>query len=281
MKRALIFLLFVTASLLLAPSVRAAGIADTYHNLMPGSPVGTAKGALNEICVYCHTPHAGTTPATDDGTNGRAPLWNRQDSAATYTLYTSPTFDSTIGQPKSVSKACLSCHDGTLAFNALRNLPGSGRDGSGGDTLPVGSGNKIDPSNQSNHLSLIASDAASLTNDHPIGMTYADTSGGPKSPGLGTNNIGENSFSSGFRPKTARGSTGFYFVDASTAANGAPTFTNIELPLYGTNSTVECASCHDPHEQRTKNIDTGNGSQVFFLRASNENSQICRTCHLK
>lgn len=268
-------LLFAFGSLAYA---QTGGIASTFHNLTPTGP-GLAKGTLNEICVYCHTPHGGAAAASDDGTNGRAPLWNRQDSAATYTLYSSPTLDSTMGQPKSVSKACLSCHDGTLAFNALRNHLGSGRDGLGGDTAPAGSGNKLAPGNQSNKLSLIASDTESLTNDHPISMVYGTDA---KSPGIGTATIGDNSHAAGFRPAT-KGTNNFFYISSTTDANGAPTFSpEFRLPLYGSNGTVECATCHDPHEARTKvtgNADGNNG--VYFLRVANTDSQICRTCHLK
>jgi hypothetical protein len=254
------------------------GIANTFHNLTPGGP-GTAKGALNEICIYCHTPHAGAAPAADDGTSGRAPLWNRQDSSATYTLYSSPTLDSTLVQPRSVSKACLSCHDGTMAFNALLNRSGSGRDGLGGGTAPAGSGNSLGNQPQSNALSLIASDAQQLSNDHPISMVYGTDA---KSPGIGTNTLGENSHAAGFRPSTASGS--FAYVSSTTAANGAPTFApEFRLPLYGSNQTVECASCHDPHEARTRAAPDadGNNGGVYFLRVANTNSQLCRTCHLK
>jgi len=42
----------------------------------------------------------------------------------------------------------------------------------------------------------------------------------------------------------------------------------VNLPLY--NGKVECSTCHDPH----------NG-QPLFLRISNDNSQLCKTCHKK
>jgi predicted CXXCH cytochrome family protein len=44
------------------------------------------------------------------------------------------------------------------------------------------------------------------------------------------------------------------------------------LPLYGAGSNqVECATCHNPH-------DTTNGK---FLRATNVQSTLCTTCHVK
>jgi hypothetical protein len=238
----------------------AAGIADTYHNLTATGP-GTIKGTgITEICVFCHTPHFGATTAEDSG-----PLWNRTLSEASYTLYSSPTLDATTTQPTSVSKACLSCHDGTVGMNQLRNRPGSGfgtNPANGGDTKITSDG-----SGGAATATLIGTD---LSNDHPVSMVYADA----KSPGLGTVTLGEDLHTSGFRPAVT--TSGRTVVDGTAVAGTAPA-TGIKLPLY--NLKVECASCHDPHEARTKSI--VDPKQVWFLRASNDGSAVCRTCHLK
>ncbi|MBF0135901.1 MAG: hypothetical protein HQL65_06650, partial [Magnetococcales bacterium] len=39
---------------------------------------------------------------------------------------------------------------------------------------------------------------------------------------------------------------------------------------------VECASCHDPH-----NDSTSGAAQVAFLRRDNSSSQVCLACHNK
>lgn len=58
---------------------------------------------------------------------------------------------------------------------------------------------------------------------------------------------------------------------AFNAAAGTPPKVGT-LPLYGAlNDQVECATCHNPH-------DTANGK---FLRATNANSALCTTCHIK
>lgn len=109
-----------------------------------------------EICNVCHAPHnsAGTTL-----------LWNHQTTAATYTLYSSNTLNAVVGQPAagSVSKLCLSCHDGTVAVD---NFGGA----TTGTTFVTG--NKLLGTN--------------LSNDHPIGFTYdaalATADGGLASP---------------------------------------------------------------------------------------------------
>ena len=239
----------------------AAGIADTYHNLTTSGP-GTIKGTgIGEICVFCHTPHFGATSTEDSG-----PLWNRTLSTATYTLYSSPTLDSSPTQPTSVSKACLSCHDGTVGINQLRNRPGTGLQTASNPDNSTDTKIGTAPPAQSNDASFIGTD---LSNDHPVSMVYANA----KSPGLGTTTVGDDTNGSGFRPTSTEGSR--TFVKGDTTAGTAPTFTDIKLPLYS-GGKVECASCHDPHEARTKSA-----TQVWFLRADNTDSKVCRTCHLK
>jgi hypothetical protein len=55
---------------------------------------------------------------------------------------------------------------------------------------------------------------------------------------------------------------------------------NAGLKLYdrgdGQIVSVECSSCHDPHNYGT----VVNGDEPF-LRMSNFNSQLCSTCHNK
>lgn len=46
--------------------------------------------------------------------------------------------------------------------------------------------------------------------------------------------------------------------------------TTAGLVLYGASNTVQCASCHNPH----------NDTNSPFLRRSNVNSGLCLTCHL-
>ena len=218
------------------------GILGTKHNL---STSGT--GAIHvttgtaEVCVFCHTPHGADTSVS-------APLWNRAINTTGYTMYSSDTLDATMDtQPTGVSLACLSCHDGTIAFDALRNLPGPGgftdtpsKDGTSTWTFVGATGKKM-PAGITN----IGQD---LTNDHPISMVYTTA----KSP---SSTSQTNDHATGFKDPQ------------NTGSNGNSWFNN-GVRLYA--GKVQCASCHDPHT-----------TNVTFLRTSNDASALCLTCHKK
>lgn len=234
MKRVIILL----AGMVLAGATASyAVVATGPHDLSAGSALQNTDTAINgQTCVFCHTPHGGAT---------KAPLWNRagQPAGTTYTKYSSSTMDAP--QPTdadiigSVSGACLSCHDGTVAVDNLLNLNGAphspsiaftvqgtakatyGNNGTGANNIMTGG------------IPFMGTD---LSNDHPITIDYS--AAGPD-----------------LRPETA-----------CTVQNGT-----IVIPLYGANCNVECGSCHNPHDNTNTN----------FLRYSNQNSQLCTTCHLK
>jgi predicted CXXCH cytochrome family protein len=94
------------------PPSFAGSIVGTKHDLS-GLGWGT-----NEICIFCHTPHNAKSPQL-------VPLWNHASTTASYTLYSSPTMDETPLQPRSHSKSCLSCHDGTVAIDSYGNRTGT------------------------------------------------------------------------------------------------------------------------------------------------------------
>ena len=168
-------------------------IADSWHNLgannrKGGTPNDPANGnpnksmATGEICVFCHTPHGGDTSAA-------VPIWNRKLNAATvyqgtrYSDNNTTTFDAAEGPIGSVTIACLSCHDGAQAVDALINAPGSGGY-TDPEKTPFG-----DPSyyQWANGVRFAGADAVNgmlapgivqnlgtdLRNDHPVSMQYA------------------------------------------------------------------------------------------------------------
>lgn len=154
------------ASLGAAPALAA--VAGSAHDLsITGTGVNGFKSTdQTEICIFCHTPHSALK-------NDNIPLWNKTlSAAATYGSYTSPTFQGgangiTSGATEAtagVSNLCLSCHDGTVAFNSLAN-PSNARPTTTfavGKTLMTGT-------------ALLGSGATALTNDHPVNFTYDAT----------------------------------------------------------------------------------------------------------
>jgi len=143
-------------------------VSITKHNLSTsGTGAVHVTVGTDEVCVFCHTPHAASTTAK--------PLWNREDSGATYTMYNntwSSTIDMTVaGTPQGVSLACLSCHDGTVALDAFQNAPGAGGGvaGSEGYTFVGADAGNLFPAAS---FAMLGPD---LTNDHPISVTYDPT----------------------------------------------------------------------------------------------------------
>ncbi len=132
---------------LTAPAL--AGVADTKHNL--GATSGNPVSAVSEerICIFCHAPHRSTT---------RTPLWNREDSRATYVVYDSSTLDALPGQPTGATRMCLSCHDGTVALGEVHSEPAEIEFPSGQRFLDTSTGSLT----------------TDLADDHPVSFVYDD-----------------------------------------------------------------------------------------------------------
>lgn len=128
--------LLSVAALLCIPQAFGGTITGSAHDF------STSAWSGGRICVACHTPHKADTSVSD------APLWNHTNSTATYTLYSSPTLNATVGQPGGGSKLCLSCHDGTVAINSFGGVTG---------TTMISSANNI---------------GTNLKASHPVGFTY-------------------------------------------------------------------------------------------------------------
>lgn len=221
-----------------------------FARVFATDPLNIGFGLLiDEICVFCHTPHGAST----DAANGlNTFLWNRVASPspgsgfAGYTMYSSASFTASPAAPTGISMMCMSCHDGVTsvaanmgAFPTLLNSPGPGNptviynndpakalaigdvyDGPTGllgewganigNRLPGGSGT-ID-----------------LSNDHPISFAYPATSSVLQEP------------------------------------------TDGRLRLFGATKKLECATCHTVHDN----------TNAPFLAMPNTSSLMCRNCHL-
>jgi len=240
----------------------AGRIGDSPHDLASGSAANADK---NEICVYCHTPHGA------DNANG--PLWNKPTgtAATAYSLYDSTTIDGTVlASVGNVSVACLTCHDGTQARDAVINAPGTGLGTSplgGLGTMPVGAANL----------------GTDLQNDHPIAIQY-----GGFDPGAGQIDPDFENDAGALEDNGALGADKRWWVDTGVA-NATRDKTDMILftRLNGAASEpfVECATCHDPHSGVAADVAAGGtnapGSDISFMRIANTDSDVCLACHIK
>jgi predicted CXXCH cytochrome family protein len=220
-------------------------IAGGPHDLSGGSALRNTNATIDgQTCVFCHTPHGGSNSI---------PLWNRlAPTGAAYQVYSSSTSDVTTTPAlvaASVSGACLSCHDGTIAVDVLADVNGLSfgpsvsftRQATAKSSYSAAGGGANNM--MSGGLPFLGTD---LRNDHPVSIVY----------------------------ETARAASPAEFV--SQVVNGAKITVGAvsPVPLFGaagTTATIECASCHNPH----------NNSLGNFLRKSNTGSAICLSCHIK
>jgi predicted CXXCH cytochrome family protein len=126
--------LLLTLPIALAGAAAWADLGGSAHDFSSKAWSGA------QLCAVCHTPHNSQTAVV--------PLWNHSATSASFTLYSSPTFKAAISQPTGASKACLSCHDGTVALDSFG--------GKTGTTILAGP-------------TLLGND---LSNDHPISFVY-------------------------------------------------------------------------------------------------------------
>ncbi len=134
-----------------------AGIKFTAHDFSTRT-----WNTTGQVCIVCHAPHNASSSVT--------PLWNHATTTATFTVYTSPSLSAAVGQPSASSKACLSCHDGTVAIDSFGLATGfSFMEGE----------EKL---------------GTNLTNDHPISFTYdtalATADGGLHDPATTSSGLG-------------------------------------------------------------------------------------------
>ena len=268
----------VLVGTLMTTGVVFAGIKGSQHDLGSGGAAQQTTTNTSEVCVFCHTPHGANT-------NAGAPLWNKTlPDSGSYTRYSSlntATLDGTEAPVGSVSLACLSCHDGSQAMDVVINAPGSG----GYDDTGAGQvDNTFIGAMTGTPIPNLGTD---LQNDHPISIQYAggacngatadcDPANSPPQPGdpdfvtvqyAQINNVDQ------------------YWVDTSTVSitGTSNVREKTDMILYTrdfggtTGPSVECASCHDPHEEAA----VGSVNNVNFMRISNDNSDVCLACHIK
>jgi predicted CXXCH cytochrome family protein len=196
----------------------------------------------DQVCAFCHTPHGANIDVV-------APLWNRfVNLSATYTLYSSATFDSVGSQTQpnpGISGVCLGCHDGTSGSSVYARAVYNGINGSTKHDLinAPGPGGTPDLTSYPN-----------CRNCH--GQMYGD----PPAFWSGTNLADEHPIAIAY-PTAA--------VDP--AFHTPPDLTNgwDDTPFYG--GRIECPTCHAVHDP----------TNTPFLRKPNAGSALCLTCHTK
>ena len=168
--RALRLLFVIAIAVCFTSTAWAVDLINSPHDLSTTSTNGgihtDAADGTDQVCVFCHTPHAAVSTAY-------GPLWNRNYTPGTFTFYTSSTFDGGTIALGAASYGCMSCHDGSLALDNLANTPGSNTEAwvAGGIYTFVDPNSHLNTDNQlSAGLAAIGTD---LSNDHPVGFTYA------------------------------------------------------------------------------------------------------------
>ena len=252
--------LIKVALLLAAPSLVTmanAGIGGSLHDF---TGAGESWNVNKDLCGPCHMAH-GSNP-NDQG----IPLWSRGSlTVGPFTPYVSP-HGTAIPTPNGASLACLSCHDGTLAYNQLKGeLVGATENKVTGDYVIGGGGD--------------------LRGDHPISFVYQDAVNA--SP---TNTL-----------KLATETLGGVLVPGNPPTGGTlPVGHTFQGQSVGSaflkGGKVQCNSCHDVHrsigdsglnsDAATFTSPTHNPLLVVFnggarLDQSGLGSSLCRSCHNK
>ncbi len=263
----------LAAGLLLATSAAFGGIIGSPHDL---SSTGGFSGAATsndngEICVYCHTPHAGNASFSS---GGNAPLWNKAPLSpgagddASFNMYAitiaGTAQATTVANP---SLACLSCHDGVSSIDSLVNSPGSGS----GTTPTARTISGLTVVGNTN-ADIGDMSGVGLAKTHPISIPYGGLANGTNSAAAGS--------PASLRPTTA--------VLAAVDVSGSAWVGGTTISDLLRAGNIECGSCHDPHNGYGSGsadiYNTGNTDrnvEVNFLRHTNNGSKLCIGCHDK
>ncbi len=232
-------------------------VSNTMHNLATWSGNTIRSTNVNEVCVFCHTPHSAS----------EVPLWNRDTEMRgnTYVGFipysTAYATQFLLGME---TLLCMSCHDGITSMRAIHNKPnvlGSSPitmttenfTGNPGSFADIGN-----PDEFANMYSVSLADAESYysTGGAMVFRAWADPISGR---GLGDHPISIN------YDEVVANAPSKYRTKPAT------------LRFFGDDKDVlECTTCHDPHVDY--NLDT---RYRPFLAYSNRSSALCFQCHIK
>ncbi len=237
------------------------GINGTVHDLGTAHDgmnyIAVPDDSLNRICIFCHAPHntyrlfgttGGAGPEAPDGYD-YLPLWNHELplTMPSYVMYTNgagPLTGSKHSQAMDLTSAL-----GSTSVLCLSCHDGSIAVNSYGnssqranDTIgPITSTTQSAGSTLISTSYVIGQDNY-LGNHHPIGFSYEDAQGADTE-----------------------------LRTSDTMMTGGANPTSISEHLYA--DKMECATCHSVHN-------TGNSGEALLWR-SDQNSELCLTCHAK
>ena len=218
-------LVILVAQAMPALAVKVIDVSNTKHNLSTSHPAAATFYSTDEsqICVFCHTPH-NASPSV--------PLWNNLSTTGTFTVYSSGTLEYSPSQfaqgldVNSMSRLCLSCHEGTTGMNSLVN-PGD----TGANPTMFGFDRFVQLGAPKQTASYISDE---LTRMHPVGIDYAVSAGDPDIYAAPTN--AELKLFNGFLECST-------CHDPHVDSTADPEYDNF-LRIPNTSSAM-CLACHD------------------------------------
>jgi len=149
--------LAVGAVVTFMPSISRATIIGSAHDFTASTNYwinGTVNWvSRSNVCGVCYVIHHANPDRS-------APLWAHASTIQTFIVYSSPTFQGGTPTINASSKACLSCHDGSIAIN--QSYAATGTNYTGGTAVYI----------QSHAIIPDGTPANDLSNMHPIGFNY-------------------------------------------------------------------------------------------------------------
>jgi len=270
-------LLFVSILSLAGASVAVAQITTSSTDVL-GAHLNYGRG-----CTACHAPHSGVSGNGNgsalESASGSPALWG-ESGAGLYgkTISTGggkyvevlPTSMSATTPDVLGILACLTCHDGNYASQAMMKNRVY-------ETLPstYGSANDVPTL-----IGLAGPAAGNYLSQHPVGLAAIVNCGGPTNWDC---TIGANAEIRMNGAYSSRFVSNYGFF--------------IKPGNYGNHAVILCTTCHEPHRMdvvpitssSASGLPSGSYATMFFLRApynprdtnpmSNQAAQFCRQCH--
>ena len=238
------------------------GISGSFHDIgYLGAVYGNyVQDDYQRTCIYCHTPHNAQSFSSE-----MAPLWNRAASSVNLTPY-SWAAPANLSIPYNAdplvgpSRLCMSCHDGVTAVDSHGPYVGTAQGELVGSSVLNSPGRFID----------------NLSITHPIGFLYQDAVNARPGELVDPSNYFIDRVPSGAAAMTAK-------TRERVASNYTYLTKKISDTLYG--GYITCASCHDAHNtynvMNDPSLSNPSFTPNYFVWATEQNSAMCLSCHIK